>query len=164
MELSNPEDKEVYAKRYLFLKEALAPLKASYDYIFIDCPPSLGILTLNGLAAADSVFVPMQCEYFAMEGITQLMKTLKLVQSGINPHLTIGGVFFTMYDSRTRLAQDVVTQVKAYFKDVVFSTIIPRNIRLSEAPSHGEPICLFDPRCTGAKSYEKLAGEVMARG
>ncbi len=164
IELSNPQDKEVYKKRNFFLKEALAPLKNSYDYILIDCPPSLGILTLNGLAAADCVLVPMQCEFFAMEGITQLMTTVKLVQGGINPALRLGGVFFTMYDSRTRLAQDVVTQVKGYFKDYVFSTIIPRNVRLSEAPSHGEPICQYDPRCTGAKSYKKLADEVMARG
>ena len=164
IELSNPQNKDVYENRNSVLKEAIAPLKDSYDYILIDCPPSLGILTFNGLAAADSVLVPMQCEYFAMEGITELMKTVKRVQGSINPHLTIGGVFFTMYDSRTRLAQDVVTQVKGYFKDYVFSTIIPRNIRLSEAPSHGEPICLYDPRCTGAKSYKKLADEVMARG
>lgn len=164
IELSNSQDKEVYENRYFFLKEALAPLKESYDYILIDCPPSLGILTFNGLAAADSVLVPMQCEFFAMEGITQLMTTVNLVQGGINPALRLGGVFFTMYDSRTRLAQDVVTQVKAYFKNFVFSTIIPRNVRLSEAPSFGKPICQYEPRCAGAKSYEKLAGEVMARG
>jgi chromosome partitioning protein len=164
MELSNPQYEDVYKKRNFFLKEALAPIKDSYDYILIDCPPSLGILTLNGLAAADSVFVPMQCEYFAMEGITQLMTTVKMVQGGINHRLAIGGVFFTMYDSRTRLAQEVVTTVKAYFKDIVFNTIIPRNIRLSEAPSHGKPICLYEPRCTGAISYQKLANEVMARG
>ena len=164
MELSNPQYEDVYKKRNFFLKEALAPIRDSYDYILIDCPPSLGILTLNGLAAADCVLVPMQCEFFAMEGITQLMKTVKIVQGGINPELKLGGVFFTMYDSRTRLAQDVITQVKAYFKDFVFSTIIPRNVRLSEAPSFGKPICLYEPRCIGAKSYEKLAGEVMSRG
>ncbi len=164
MELSNPQNKEIYEKRNFFLKKALDPIKDDYDYTLIDCPPSLGILTFNGLAAADSVLVPMQCEYFALEGITQLMTTVKMVQGSINPHLTIGGVFFTMYDSRTRLAQDVVTQVKGYFKNFVFNTIIPRNVRLSEAPSHGEPICQYDPRCTGAKSYKKLADEVMARG
>ena len=150
--------------REFFLKNALAPLKSVYDYILIDCPPSLGILTLNGLAAADAVLVPMQCEYFALEGITLLLQTVKKVQKTINKDLIIGGIFFTMYDSRTRLAQDVVMQVKSYFKDVVFNTIIPRNIRLSEAPSHGEPICLYDPNCIGAKSYEKLAEEVMHRG
>ena len=150
--------------REFFLKKALEPLREKYDFILIDCPPSLGILTLNGLAAADSVIVPMQCEYFALEGITLLLQTVKKVQKSINPKLIIGGIFFTMYDSRTRLAQDVVRQVQAYFKDVVFNTIIPRNIRLSEAPSHGVPICLYDPSCVGAKSYEKLAGEVIRRG
>ncbi len=150
--------------REFFLKKAIEPVKNQYDYILIDCPPSLGLLTLNGLAAADAVLVPMQCEYFALEGITLLLQTVKKVQKSINPNLVIGGIFFTMYDSRTRLAQDVVMQVKSYFKDVVFNTIIPRNVRLSEAPSHGEPICLFDPACVGAKSYEKLAEEVISRG
>ncbi len=150
--------------REYFLKEALEPLKPLYDYIFIDCPPSLGILTLNGLAAADAVLVPMQCEYFALEGITLLLQTVKKVQKSINPNLVIGGIFFTIYDSRTRLAQDVVMQVKSYFKDIVFNTIIPRNVRLSEAPSHGLPICEYDAACTGAKSYENLAKEVMHRG
>ena len=150
--------------REFFLKNALAPIKEQYDYILIDCPPSLGLLTLNGLAAADSVFVPMQCEYFALEGITLLLQSVQKVQQSINPNLVIGGIFFTMYDSRTRLAQDVVMQVKSYFKDVVFNTIIPRNVRLSEAPSIGLPICKYDPDCAGAKSYAKLAEEVMQRG
>lgn len=150
--------------REYFLKKAIDPLRDQYDYILIDCPPSLGILTLNGLAAADAVLIPMQCEYFALEGITLLLQTVKKVQKSINPQLVIGGIFFTMYDSRTRLAQDVVMQVKSYFKDVVFNTIIPRNVRLSEAPSRGEPICLYDPACVGAKSYEKLAEEVINRG
>ena len=150
--------------REFFLKNALEPLRASYDYIMIDCPPSLGILTLNGLAAADTVLVPMQCEYFALEGITLLLQTVEKVQKEINPSLTIGGIFFTMYDSRTRLAQDVVMQVKSYFKEVVFNTIIPRNVRLSEAPSHGLPICKYDPSCVGALSYQKLAEEVIRRG
>ena len=150
--------------REYFLKNALDSYRDAYDFILIDCPPSLGILTLNGLAAADAVLVPMQCEYFALEGITLLLQTVKKVQEKINPKLTIGGIFFTMYDSRTRLAQDVVMQVKTYFKDVVFNTIIPRNVRLSEAPSHGQPICLYDPSCLGAKSYEKLADEVIRRG
>ena len=150
--------------REFFLKNALEPLRPKYDYILIDCPPSLGILTLNGLAAADAVLVPMQCEYFALEGISLLLQTVKKVQQTINPSLLIGGIFFTMYDSRTRLAQDVVMQVKSYFKDLVFNTIIPRNIRLSEAPSYGEPICKYDPTCIGAKSYAKLAEEVISRG
>lgn len=149
--------------REYFLKKALSPLRDRYDYIFIDCPPSLGILTLNGLAAADAVLVPMQCEFFALEGITLLLQTVKKVQKNINPNLVIGGIFFTMYDSRTRLAQDVVMQVKSYFKDLVFTTIIPRNVRLSEAPSHGLPVCKYDPSCIGAKSYESLAKEVMQR-
>lgn len=150
--------------REFFLKNALSPLKNQYDYILIDCPPSLGLLTLNGLATADAVLVPMQCEYFALEGIALLLQTVRKVQKSINPSLVIGGIFFTMYDSRTRLAQDVVRQVQSYFKDVVFNTIIPRNVRLSEAPSHGLPICLYDPNCVGAKSYKKLAEEVISRG
>lgn len=158
IELVDQENREYY------LKNALAPFKDKYDYILIDCPPSLGLLTLNGLAAADSVLIPMQCEYFALEGITLLLQTVQGVQNSINPNLTIGGIFFTMFDSRTRLAQDVVLQVKSYFKDVVFNTIIPRNVRLSEAPSHGLPICKYDPDCVGAKSYEKLAEEVIRRG
>lgn len=150
--------------RDFFLKKSLEPVKDKYDYIFIDCPPSLGILTLNGLAAADAVLIPMQCEYFALEGISLLLQTVKKVQKTINPGLTIGGIFFTMYDSRTRLAQDVVMQVKAYFGDAVFNTIIPRNVRLSEAPSHGVPICKYDPNCQGARSYKSLAEEVILRG
>jgi ATPases involved in chromosome partitioning len=158
IELVDQEGREFY------LKKALEPLRSKYDYILIDCPPSLGILTLNGLAAADGVLVPMQCEYFALEGITLLLQTVKKVQQGINPNLAIAGIFFTMYDSRTRLAQDVVTQVKSYFKDVVFNTIVPRNVRLSEAPSRGLPICKYDPLCAGAVSYKKLAEEVIRRG
>lgn len=158
IELVDQDDRE------FFLKNALNPLRSEYDYILIDCPPSLGILTLNGLAAADTVLIPLQCEYFALEGLSLLLQTVKRVQKSLNPQLQIGGIFFTMYDSRTRLAQDVVQQVKAYFKDSVFSTIIPRNVRLSEAPSHGKPISLYDPSCVGAKSYEKLAQEVLSRG
>ena len=151
-------------KREYFLKSSLAPLKDSYDYILIDCPPSLGILTLNGLVAADAVLIPLQCEYFALEGLTLLLQTVKRVQKTLNPELEIGGIFFTMYDSRTRLAQDVVQQVTSYFKDRVFRTIIPRNVRLSEAPSHGLPICKYDALCVGARSYEKRAKEVLERG
>lgn len=150
--------------REFFLKKVLEPLREKFDYILVDCPPSLGMLTLNGLVAADSVFIPLQCEYFALEGLTLLLQTVKKVQKGLNPSLDIGGIFFTMYDSRTKLSQDVVQQVTMYFKERVFSTVIPRNVRLSEAPSHGKPICLYDPNCFGAKSYEKLAAEVLARG
>lgn len=151
------------SERDYFLRNVINQVRVEYDYIFIDCPPSLGILTLNGLAASDTVLVPLQCEYFAMEGVTMLLQTVKRVQQTTNPHLQIGGIFFTMYDSRTRLAQEVVKRIKSYFGAVVFDTIIPRNVRLSEAPSFGKPICLYDANCTGAKSYAKLAQEVMQR-
>jgi len=149
--------------RDLFLKEALAPVKNHYDFILIDCPPSLGVLTLNGMAAADDVLIPMQCEYFALEGLTLLLNTVQRIQRSLNKSLGIGGIFFTMYDPRTRLAQDVVKQVSTYFKSRVFSTIIPRNVRLSEAPSHGQPIVLYDPHCSGARAYQSLAREVLNR-
>jgi len=151
-------------RREYFLKEALGTLKDRYDYVFVDCPPSLGILTLNGLVAADKVIIPLQCEYFAMEGLTQLLQSIKRVQGGFNPDLDILGIVFTMYDSRTRLAQDVVQEVIGYFGKRVFRTIIPRNVRLSEAPSHGVPVNQYDAECSGAKSYKKLAEEVVARG
>lgn len=149
--------------RAMFLRRALESVRGDYDFLFVDCPPSLGILTLNGLAAADCVIVPLQCEYFAMEGLTQLLKTIKRVQGGLNPQLSILGILFTMYDSRTRLAQDVVQEVINYFGKLVFRTIIPRNVRLSEAPSHGVPVHQYDPTCAGARSYEKLALEVIER-
>jgi chromosome partitioning protein len=150
--------------RDFFLKKALEPVRNRYDYILIDCPPSLGVLTLNGLVAADAVFIPMQCEYFAMEGLSLLIQTVKRIQKNLNPGLRIGGIFFTMYDQRTRLAQEVVKQVTVYFKDRVFRTIIPRNVRLSEAPSHGMAISQYDPSSTGAQSYRSLAKEVIERG
>jgi chromosome partitioning protein len=149
--------------REYFLKTALSRLRDQYDFIFIDCPPSLGILTLNGLTAADEVFIPLQTEYFALEGITQLMQSIKMVQRSSNPKLGIGGIIFTMYDSRTRLAQDVVKEVVGYFGNLVFKTIIPRNVRLSEAPSHSVPISQYDPGCAGAMSYRELAREVISR-
>ena len=151
-------------EREFFLKNAIAPLKNDYDYILIDCPPSLGLLTLNGLAAAEQVLIPLQCEYFALEGLTLLLQTVRRVQNSVNPSLVIGGIFFPMYDPRMRLPQDVVRQVKMYFKERVFDTVIPRNIRLSEAPSHGLPVCAYDPACSGARSYEQLAKEIIARG
>jgi chromosome partitioning protein len=150
-------------ERNYFLKKALAPIQDGYNYVLIDCPPSLGQLTMNGLAAADSVLIPMQCEYFAMEGLQQLLITAKSVQKGLNPSLKIGGIFFTMYDPRTRLANDVIKQVSAHYKDTVFNTIIPRNIRLSEAPSFGMPISLYDPQCPGARAYHALAQEMLRR-
>lgn len=150
-------------RREFFLREALEPLRSEFDYVFVDCPPSLGLLTINGLVAADRVIIPLQCEYFAMEGLTQLLQSIKRVQEAHNPKLDILGILFTMYDSRTRLAQDVVQEIVGYFKRRVFRTIIPRNVRLSEAPSHGVPVNLYDPNCLGAKSYEKLAAEVLDR-
>ena len=150
-------------ERDFFLKRALAPVLNKYDYILIDCPPSLGVLTLNGMVAADSVIIPMQCEYFAMEGLSLLLQTIKRIQKSINPKLGIEGIFFTMYDPRTRLAQDVVKQVSAYFRDKVYKTIIPRNIRLSEAPSHGMPILQYDPQCPGARAYSSLSTEIIKR-
>ena len=150
-------------KRETILRRVIEPLCPEYEYIFIDCSPSLGLVTLNALTAADSVIIPVQCEYFALEGLTLLLQTVKRVQEKINPRLKIGGIFFTMYDSRTKLAQEVVQQVTAYFKDRVCSTIIPRNVRLSEAPSHGLPICKYDDSCIGARSYAKLAQEVLDR-
>ena len=149
--------------RYFFLKKALVPIINKYDYILIDCPPSLGILTINGMAAADSVIIPMQCEYFALEGLSLLLQTIKRIQKGLNPSLAIEGIFFSMYDPRTRLAQDVLKQVSAYFKNKIFKTIIPRNIRLSEAPSHGMPVSQYDPQCSGAKAYHNLALELIRR-
>lgn len=149
--------------RNLYLKRVLAELDADFDYILIDCPPSLGVLTLNGLMASDEVLIPLQCEYFALEGLSLILNTVSLVQKSMNPRLKVGGIVFTMYDSRTKLAQDVVQQVTEYFKDRVFRTIVPRNVRLSEAPSHGVPVALYDPACIGARSYEALAKELVAR-
>lgn len=158
VELVEQEDRDFYLKR------ALEGIRDRYDFILIDCPPSLGILTLNGMVAADGVLIPLQCEYFALEGLSLLLQTIKRIQKSLNHQLEIGGIFFTMYDQRTKLAQDVVRQVTAYFKDRVFKTIIPRNVRLSEAPSHGIPISQYDALCVGARSYKSLAEEVLSRG
>jgi chromosome partitioning protein len=146
-----------------YLRRAIAPLVDDYDFILIDCPPSLGVLTLNGLAAANEVIIPLQCEYFALEGLSLIIQTIGLVQKSINPNLKIGGILLTMFDARTRLSQEVVRQVTEYFKDKVFKTIIPRNVRLSEAPSHGLPAIMYDPTCIGAKSYESVTKEIMNR-
>jgi chromosome partitioning protein len=148
--------------RERFLKKALDPIVPEHDYVFVDCPPSLGILTLNGLVAANGVIIPLQCEYFALEGLRLLLQTISKVQSTLNPGLRVAGILFTMYDSRTRLANEVVQQVTRYFRDRVFRTIIPRNVRLSEAPSHGKPVLQYDPDCQGTLSYRKLAEEVIA--
>lgn len=146
---------------YSFLKNALLPLNADYDFILIDSPPSLGVLTLNGLAAADGILIPMQCEYYALEGLAALLQTVKRVQRSFNPSLKLEGIFFTMFDQRTRLAQQVVKRVSTHFGNDVLSTIIPRNIRLSEAPSHGLPIVKYDPSCAGAKAFSRLAAEII---
>ena len=148
--------------REFLLKNLLATL-TDYDYIFIDCPPSLGLLTLNALTAAHEYIVPIQCEYYALEGLGQLLKTIDLVKKGLNPDLTMCGAVMTMYNVGTNLSAQVVAEVKAYFKDKVFDTVIPRNVRLSEAPSYGEPINIYDKSSKGAEAYEELAKEVMAR-
>jgi len=145
--------------RETLLREALKPVRERYDYIFIDCPPSLSLLTLNAMTAADSVLIPIQCEYYALEGVGQLMNTLQLVRKRLNPELAIEGVVLTMLDGRTNLGLQVVQEVKKYFKGRVYGSIIPRNVRLSEAPSHGMPIHVYDSRSTGANAYRELAAE-----
>ena len=147
-----------------FLLKNLIESLYGYDYVLIDCPPSLGLLTINALTAAKEYIVPIQCEYYALEGLGQLLKTVNLIKKGLNPNLEILGVLMTMYNSTVNLSAQVVNEVKAYFKDKVFETIIPRNIRLSEAPSYGEPISTFAPGSKGGIAYEELAEEVMVRG
>lgn len=150
------------AREYV-LREAIAPLRDAYDYLFIDCPPSLGLLTLNGLCAADRVLIPIQCEYYALEGVGQLMNTIQRVQRGLNPKLAVEGVVLTMLDGRTNLGLQVVQEVKKHFRTQVYSAIIPRNVRLSEAPSHGLPIHLYDQRSIGSEAYQDLAKEFIRR-
>ena len=145
------------------LAQALKPVLEEYDYIFIDCPPSLGLLTINGLAAADEVLIPIQCEYYALEGVSQLMRNVQLVQQSLNPQLEVEGVLLTMFDGRTTLAADVVGQVREHFGDTTYRTVIPRTVRLSEAPSYGEPIEAFDPMSRGAIAYRELAREFRRR-
>ncbi|SMC91517.1 ParA family protein [Sporomusa malonica] len=143
------------------LKRALDKAKFSYDYVLIDCPPSLGLLTINSLTAANSVLVPIQCEFYALEGLTQLMSTVSLVQKNLNPVLTLEGVVLTMFDARTNLSIQVVDEVKNHFRHKVYQTIIPRNVRLSEAPSHGQPVIKYDPKSKGTEVYFDLAREVI---
>ncbi len=143
------------------LKKALADIKNKYDYIIIDSPPSLGLLTLNALVAADSIIVPIQCEFYALEGVSQLLNTITLVRDGLNPSLQIEGVLLTMADFRTNLTMEVINEIRNYFKEKVYQSIIPRNIRLSEAPSHGKPINLYDGASIGSKKYAELAQEVI---
>ena len=151
------------ADREELLKKALMSLKDEYDYIFIDCPPSLGLLTLNALTAADGVLVPIQCEYYALEGVGQLMNTVKLVRKKLNPKLALDGIALTMYDARTNLGAQVVHEVRAHFPEEAFETLIPRNVRLSEAPSYGIPISEYDPKCAGSAAYRELAKELIER-
>ena len=137
--------------------------RGQFDYVLIDCPPSLGLLTINALSAADSVLVPIQCEYYALEGVTALMNTVSRVQRGLNPGLALEGVALTMFDGRTNLSLQVADEVKKHFRDSVFSTVIPRSVRLGEAPSHGQPIHEYDPRSAGAVAYRQLAREIIQR-
>ena len=152
----------VNRKEYI-LREQIHPLRDQYDFIIIDCPPSLSILTINSMTTADSVLVPIQCEYYALEGLSQLMHTITLVKKRLNPELEMEGVVFTMFDARRNLSLQVVENVRANLKENVYNTIIPRNVRLAEAPSHGMPINLYDPRSVGAESYRMLAEEVCNR-
>ncbi len=147
--------------REFFLKNALLKIKDSFDFIFIDCPPSLGLLTVNALCASDSVIIPIQCEYFALEGVSDLIRTIDLIKSSVNPSLEIEGVLLTMFDDRTNLSKQVVEEIRSYFKDKVFETVIPRNVRLGEAPSFGLPVLLYEIKSKGAQSYLKLAKELL---
>jgi len=151
-------------KREYKLKEAIDKHKNDYDYIVIDCPPALGLLTINALSSATEVIIPIQCEYYALEGLGQLINTIKLVKENLNPDLTIAGALMTMYDPRIKLAEQVISEVRNYFPDKVYKTIIPRNVRLSEAPSYGKPIFLYDPECKGAQAYKSFTKEVIENG
>ena len=150
-------------RREYLLKEALEQLAPSYDYIFIDCPPSLELLTLNGLCAAHSVLVPVQCEYYALEGLSDLLSTIRRIKQSLNPRLELEGVLLTMYDGRTNLSIQVAEEVKRHFPGKVYSTVIPRNVRLSEAPSHGKPVIAYDPLSRGAEAYTTLAEEFASK-
>ncbi|MBQ9180299.1 MAG: ParA family protein [Firmicutes bacterium] len=144
------------------LKEALTPIKDKYDYIFIDCPPSLGLLTINSLTAVDSVLIPIQCEYYALEGVSQLVSTIEIVKKSLNKDLEIEGVILSMFDGRTNLSIQVVEEVKKYFREKVYTTVIPRNVRLAEAPSYGMPIVKYDPHSAGAEAYSEFAEEFLS--
>jgi chromosome partitioning protein len=150
-------------EREFRLREALTPFAPRYDYVIIDCPPSLGLLTLNALTAATSVLIPLQCEYYALEGLSQLMHTVELVRQGLNPALQTEGILLTMFDARANIAHQVAEEVREYFPDLVFKSIVPRNVRLSESPSFGKPILLYDIKSKGCESYLALANEIMRR-
>lgn len=153
-----------FENRERLLKDHLSKIRDQYDFIIIDCPPSLSLLTINALTSADTVLVPIQCEYYALEGLSQVLKTIRLVQKKMNPNLEMEGVVFTMYDSRTNLSAEVVESVRNHLNENIYNTLIPRNVRLAEAPSHGMPITQYDSRSTGAESYRLLAAEVISRG
>jgi chromosome partitioning protein len=152
------------ADRERVLARAIAPVADRFRYIFIDCPPSLDLLTVNALTAADRLIVPVQCEYYALEGLSRLMDTVAAVQERLNPSLRVTGMLLTMHDSRTRVSGDVVAEVRRHFPELAFRTVVPRNVRVSEAPSYGEPVIRFDPHCAGADAYFEAAKEVAARG
>lgn len=163
--LAGAEVELVEAERREYrLKEALAPLEGRFEFIFIDAPPSLGLLTINALTAARSVLIPVQCEYYALEGLSHLLGAIRLVQQGLNPTLQIEGVLLTMYDNRLNLSQQVLEETRRFFAERVYRTVIPRNVRLSEAPSFGKPVVIYDPACAGSVSYMNLAREVINHG
>ena len=164
VDLSGAEVDLVYKRnRERILKNALDPLRSEYDYIFVDCPPSLGLLTVNAWVASDSVIIPLQAEYYALEGVSQLMNTIAMVRQHLNPALQIEGVVITMYDGRALIAKQITAEIKKFFKNKLYEIIIPRNIRLSEAPSHGLPVMLHDPKCVGARAYKALAEEFLSK-
>ena len=164
MDLSGAEIELVdFERRETQLKESLGKLPHDVDYVLIDCPPSLGLLTLNALVASDAVLVPLQCEFFALEGVSHLVRTIKRVKKAFNPNLEIQGIVLTMYDKRNNLSAQVANDVRDYFGDVVYRTVIPRNVRVSEAPSHGAPVLVYDMKCPGSRAYLNLASEVLKR-
>lgn len=164
VDLTGAEVDLVYKRnREHILKNALDVVKNDYDYIFIDCPPSLGLLTINAWVASDSVIIPMQAEYYALEGVSQLMNTIAMVRQHLNTRLQIEGVVITMYDGRALIAKQITAEIKKFFKNKLYEIIVPRNVRLAEAPSHGVPVMLYDPKCVGARAYKALAEEFLSR-
>lgn len=164
VDLTSAEVDIVYKlSREQILNTALKEVKDNYDYIFIDCPPSLGLLTINAWVASDSVIIPLQSEYYALEGVSQLMNTIALVKQNLNPRLFIEGVVITMYDGRSTISKQIATEIKKFFKTRLYEIIIPRNVRLTEAPSHGKPVMLYDPKCAGARAYKALTEEFLSK-
>ncbi|MDE7214597.1 MAG: AAA family ATPase [Clostridia bacterium] len=164
VDLTGAEVDLVYKRnREHILKNALDAVRSDYDYIFIDCPPSLGLLTINAWVASDTIIIPMQAEYYALEGVSQLMNTIAMVRRDLNPRLQIEGVVITMYDGRALIAKQITAEIKKFFKSKLYEIIVPRNVRLAEAPSHGVPVMLYDPKCVGARAYKALAEEFLSR-